>query len=354
MLRLIAFSLEPSDALAGLLRLRAAAEAGRWPTDVSGRFRAAIDREFDRLEACVRAVGVCYSELEERGVAAIDRVPQSRFSDVDGALHLAACTTEVAIDLDHVRVAVDRGERAVRDSGVRLATALRHLLWYAVHSDLLVCPRFLLNDAEVSPERGLDLVDAYLASAWRGLDPPQPPAPPREARISDRHERLDAVPAEATALPFRESTAMFPHPVGDAHVDLLGDTGEALTAFGDERTRPGQSLDPEVRALLATAHTSVAPPADFFEEVPVVAVRRRPVVESARESYPSQVYDELTEDGAYFIEETGIPWPCTQEELRAAGTSLAMGASAGDPRSLRARNERLERGFSELWRRLSR
>ena len=166
MSRPLAFALEPSDVFLALLRLQAASEAGRWPTSVSPRFAASLAREFAELEPAVRAIGVCYVELEARRVAEIDRAAQSRFADIDCALHLAACAIDVALELDHVRVALERGDRAVRENGRLLANALRQLLWYAVHTDLLVCSRMMVGSAEVSPDRVLEHVDSYLAGAW--------------------------------------------------------------------------------------------------------------------------------------------------------------------------------------------
>ena len=68
MSRHLAVSLEPSDAFLALLRLKAASEVGRWPAQLSGRFRASLDREFASLESAVRTLGVCYADLEERGI----------------------------------------------------------------------------------------------------------------------------------------------------------------------------------------------------------------------------------------------------------------------------------------------
>ena len=116
MSRHLAVSLEPSDAFLALLRLKAASEVGRWPAQLSGRFRASLEREFASLESAVRTLGVCYADLEERGIATVDRTAHSRFGDIDSAIHLGACPIGVSVDLDHLKVALERGDRGTRAS----------------------------------------------------------------------------------------------------------------------------------------------------------------------------------------------------------------------------------------------
>lgn len=325
MARLLTFGLEPSDVLSGLLRLRAAIDAGRWPHDVSPKLRGAIDREFARLEECVRALGLCYAELEERRVADINRAPQSRFTDVDGALHLPACSLEVAMDLDHLRMAVDRGDRPVRESAASLATALRHLLWYIVHSDLLVCPRMLLSGADVNPERVLTFIDVFLGGAWRPGLPPDPPMPAHEPKVGE-HGSLPGLEAPGL-LPLSESTAVF-RPQGHGDLDTA-DEHALLVAVANESTQSeglydegdGAGDDPHRR--LGDDHGG-----------------------STRQFRSSDV---LSDDALFFLDQSGTPWPCDVGRLTAARASLVVRTPSEDyEASGRAWVDRVERGFAEL------
>ncbi|MFO0603683.1 MAG: hypothetical protein U0324_10945 [Polyangiales bacterium] len=357
MARPLAFALEPSDVFLALLRLRAAAEAGRWPVGVSARFAAAAGREFAGLEPCVRAIGVCYSELEARRVAVVDRAPQSRFADVDGALHLAACSIDVALELDHVRVAVDRGDRAVRDNGRLLASALRQLLWYAVHSDLLVCSRMMLGGAETSPDRVLEYVDSYLASAWPPGAAPEPPAP-GAVDADDEHEPIAAHPPEHTALPFHESTAVF-HPDRQSgapgFVDLLGDTGtaDAFDRASVEPTSPSGLLDPDVRAKLAAGRGD-GPEHFALGDDAESGAWRRSILDGVTPSRKlSAALDALSDDALFFLETSGTRWPCDHASLQAARAVLLARVPRGeapvDARGVtRAWSDRVERGYDEL------
>jgi hypothetical protein len=356
MARPLAFALEPSDVLLALLRIRAAAEAGRWPIGVSARFAAATSREFASLEPCVRAIGVCYSELEARRVAVVDRTPQSRFSDIDGALHLAACSVDVALELEHVRVAVDRGDRAVRENGRLLASALRQLLWYAVQSDLLVCARMILGGAEVSPDRVLEYVDSYLASAWHPGAAPVPPAPGGADDVD--HAPIADHDPEHTALPFHESTAVF-HPDRQSgapgFVDLLADTGTAadFERASVEPTSPSTVLDPELRAKLAASRG--APPEHFsLDDDAASGAWRRSILDGVTPARKVvTAVSALSDDALFFLEASSARWPCDLGALQAARAVLLArgprGDTLGDPRGItRAWIERVERGYEEL------
>lgn len=357
--RALAFALEPSDVLLALLRIRAAMEAGRWPTGISTRFRTATDREFSLIEPCVRTIGVCYSELEDRGVASLDREPQSRFSDIDGALHLAACSIDVALDLDPLRMAVARGDRTVRETASRLAQALRQLLWYAVHSDMLVCSRMVFNDADLAPERALEFVDAYLEGAWRPGAPPEPPSPIRET-ATDEHEPIAARPSERTGLPFVEPTAVFRPQASNSFVDLLAETGGEERTLGTDHTRPSGMLPPDVRALLSNARTVSAYPDAFFEtssDQTATAPRRSILENVVTEARAAATLDALSDDAMYFLEVSGAPWPCDPERLHAARAALmsrAAKAEGTDGRAMRGWIDRAERGYAELRRLVSR
>jgi hypothetical protein len=358
MARSLAFALEPSDVFLALLRIRAAAEAGRWPVGISPRFASATSREFAALEPCVRAIGVCYSELEARRVAVVDRTPQSRFSDIDGALHLAACSIDVALELDHVRVAVERGDRAVRENGRLLASALRQLLWYAVQSDLLVCSRMILSGAEVSPDRVLEYIDSYLASAWHPGAPPEPPTPGLPTAESD-HAPIATSVTEHTALPFHESTEVFraERPSGQpGFVDLLGDTGtgEDFHRASVEPTSPSKMLDPEVRARLAASRGASLPEHFTLDDDAASGAWRRSILEGVTPSRrPAPTLSALSDDALFFLEASGARWPCDLGNLQAARailmTQAPRGDANGDPRGItRAWSERVERGYDEL------
>lgn len=354
MARMLSFAIEPSDVLLALLRLRASAEAGRWPRDVSARFRAATEREFQRLEPCVRAIGVCYVELEERSVAELDRRPQSRFADVDGALHLGACSIEIGVDLDHLRMAVDRGDASVRESAATLATALRNVLWYAVHSDLLVCPLALLGGSDVGPERALVFVDAYLAGAWSHSRPPDPPLPldPIVAEITRASHSLDD---DHPRLPFSEATAVF-KPMADGSVPDLEDQ-PPLAAIGDEHTSPADSARSTSHAHLVAAHPEVGLLDDDGNLTAGMHPRLR--VDVDQYTLPGKLaLDVLPPDALFFLDQSGAPWPCNARQLSAARAGLmertpAPGADARQNAAARAWVERVERGFSELRQRLS-
>ena len=177
MRRSLELDLEACDALLGLLRLHAASEVHRWPAHLSGVLMSAVADEMDRVEATVRTLGMAYEHLESRGVATLDRTPQSRFSDVDKAFHLVACPVALDLDLDALRVALERGDAETREEAVRLSHALRTVIASVAESELLVCRRLLLAGAEQPTDRVLRFVDAYLASAWPVGSKPQASLP---------------------------------------------------------------------------------------------------------------------------------------------------------------------------------
>ena len=352
MARMLSLAIEPSDVLLGLLRLRASSESGRWPRGVSARFRAASEREFVRLEPCVRAIGVCYASLEERSVAELDRRPQSRFADVDGALHLAACSIEIGVDLDHLRMAVDRGDPEVHDSAASLADALRSVLWYAVHSDLLVCPLAHLGGADVGPDRALVFVDAYLSGAWPNARPPDPPLPnePHGADSARAPPALD----DRAPLPFTESTAVFKQSPSQGAPGLHDQP--PLEIVGDELTAPADVLGADGRAHLAAAYLDAL---DALDADDAYSRSMHPRLHGDQYTIPGRALpDVLPPDALFFLDESGAPWPCNARQLSAARAMLivrtpAPGADARQSAAARAWIERVERGFAELRQRLS-
>lgn len=177
MRRALVIEIEACDALLGLLRVHAAAEVHRWPSHLSGGLALAVDEEMERLEPIVRELGTAYQCLEDHAVALIDRTPQSRFSDVDGAFHLVACPISIDIDLDPLRIALERGDQPTRDGAVEIATALRTVVASLARSELLVYHKLVLAGAEQPSDRILRFVDAYLATAWAGVSAPEPALP---------------------------------------------------------------------------------------------------------------------------------------------------------------------------------
>lgn len=350
--RMLSIAIEPSDVLLALLRLRASSEAGRWPRGVSKRFMASTEREFVRIEPCVRAIGVCYAALEERSVAELDRRPQSRFADVDGALHLAACAIEIGVDLDHLRMAVERGDAEVHDSAASLAGALRSVLWYAVHSDLLVCPLALLGGADVGPDRALVFVDAYLAGAWLHARPPDPPLPHELPAVDS--QRAPIALDDHAPLPFTESTAVFKQSHSQDPPSI--DDQPHLASVGDELTAPADVLGPDGRAHLAAAyqdHESLDADDGFSR-----SLHPRLRAEGDQYTIPGRALDVLPPDALFFLDQSGAPWPCNARQLSAARAVLivrtpAPGADARQSAAARAWIERVERGFAELRQRLS-
>ena len=177
MKRALEIDIEACDALLGLLRIHAAAEVHRWPSHLSGGLALAVDEEMERLEPVVRDLGMGYECLENHAVATINRTPQSRFSDVDGAFHLVACPVSIDVDLDPLRMALERGDQATRDEATKVAGALRTVVASLARSELLVCHKLCLAGAEQPAERVLRFVDTYLASAWVNSTAPEPALP---------------------------------------------------------------------------------------------------------------------------------------------------------------------------------
>jgi hypothetical protein len=171
MKRALHMEIEPCDALLGLLRVHAAAEVNRWPAHLSGALSVAVEHEMQRLDPIVRNLGVSYECLEARAVATLDRRPLSRFSDVDGAFHLVACPIVILIDLDPLRMALDRGDAPTRDGAVQVADALRTVVASIARSELLVCHKLFLAGVEQPADRVLRFIDAFLANAWPTAGP---------------------------------------------------------------------------------------------------------------------------------------------------------------------------------------
>jgi hypothetical protein len=209
MRRALEIDIEACDALLGLLRIHAAAEVQRWPSHLSGGLALAVDEEMERLEPVVRDLGMGYECLENHAVATINRTPQSRFSDVDGAFHLVACPVSINVDLDPLRMALERGDQATRDEATKVAGALRTVVASLARSELLVCHKLCLAGAEQPAERVLRFVDSYLASAWVNTSAPEPALPSMlpVAVAYDPHPSLaaPAVPGRFAA----ESTEVF-------------------------------------------------------------------------------------------------------------------------------------------------
>lgn len=222
MSRILDLQLEPSDAFGALLRAKAAAESGRWPQELSTRLRAVIDAEFVHLEAAVATLGRHYSTLEARGLAELDRSGLSRFEDINNALHLVALPITLAVDLVALQMAVTRGDAATRESTTALCVAVRQLLWYAAHSDLLVCASLSLAGAEMPPQKAIQFVDAVFGVAWRGTSAPEPPDP-RKAFGQGGFERETMTPE--TPMPLvnplgGDATAMMRSPLPAAPDEL--------------------------------------------------------------------------------------------------------------------------------------
>lgn len=347
MARELTLSLEPADAVVGLLRLRAAQEAARWPTELSSRIRAAVDREFAQLEPFVRVVGVCYEKLEERGVARVDRSPPSRFDDVNNAMHLASCPTSVSLDLEHLRLALERGDAPARESAGILATSLRMLLWYLVRTDLLVCPRLTLQGADQPPERALRFVDAFLSAAWRPGAPPDPPLVLRadQSGVDDVQDLTGLGAADLARLaegaePNAEPTAIFAALVPDA-VSTSAATQEL------HRLRIGTELTPPIQrsplrgpqGAIATGDDDVALPDSRTVHsflAPELDVR------GATVRFPGEAL--LSEDARFLLGHLGLPWPCDLATLEDAWREL----EASQPDSPREWQIRWARGRADL------
>lgn len=209
MRRALEMEIEACDALLGLLRIHAAAEVHRWPAHLSGGLALAVDEEMERLEPIVRTLGMSYECLEAHAVAVIDRTTQSRFADVDGAFHLVACPVKVDVDLDPLRVALDRGDKVTREGATQVADALRTIVASLARSELLVYQKLALAGAEQPPDRILRFVDAYLANAWMQSPAPEPSLPSM-LPVAVGYERrpslaVPAAPGHAVA----ESTQVF-------------------------------------------------------------------------------------------------------------------------------------------------
>lgn len=359
MSRHLAVSLEPSDAFLALLRLKAASEVGRWPAQLSGRFRASLDREFASLESAVRTLGVCYADLEERGIATVDRTAHSRFGDIDSAIHLGACPIGVSVDLDHLKVALERGDRGTRASMASLASSLRMALWYAVRTDLLVCTHLQRSGEDLTPDAALRFVDAYLSAAWAGGDAPQPPLPlaelgPELTAAGGLH--TPSPPPSDALLPHQESTAVFkleslngldpelfadapavsPGSMATLEMDRLSLTATELAQMGIPRPAPA-----------VTRPASLAPPP------PPGSVSFAELDGAALPTLQLKVTDVLSEDAQFFLAQSGARWPCEASELDSAHRQLTERIRRESPRGVDPAMasrwvDKLSRGYDEL------
>ncbi len=386
--RVLAFAIEPADAFVGVLRMKAVAEAGRWPPELSRAFRGSIDAEFRRMEDIVRTVGLCYADLEESGVAEVNRSPQSRFDDIDGALHLCACAVSVALDLDHLRMAADHGDRVARDSAVGLASSLRSVLWYLVRTELFVCTRMALGGRDLPPERVLEFVDAYLAAAWREVPISDPPAPEGEREGGTRTgtvEHQEPTPGGRT-VDFASNTAVFapderdsepptrPPPSPDVTAPILSpfaalsEDARFFLFQADIREKDWPvhraTLLAARRTVLRRLHPDTAGPhaegmygaaergaAEVLQLLAAQEAAAGPGEgrSDAGATVQIRASDLLTEEARYFLDQAGMAWPGDAPKLDAARGALAE-VAAGDP----ARTARLERGYEDLCRMLAR
>lgn len=372
MSRLLAFALEPSDALLALLRLKATSEAGRWPAQLSGRFRAALEREFASMEGAVRTLGACYADLEERGIAAVARAAHSRFGDIDAAMHLGSYPIEVAVDLDHLKVALERGDVATRQSTAGLATSLRMILWYAVRTDLLLCTRLQRSGEDLTPDAALRFVDGYLVAAWKGAEPPQPPLPSRDA-LGDNgavfHTPVPISGGPLDALPGQESTAVFnadtlganaleylqAEPVSQAA--LVTAEMERLSLTHADFDRFGAPRAPGFPAELLASHVTPRP---FSLVTPKRDEADHGRVPSFAEMDPTSLptlqisaSSVLSDDARFFLAQSGARWPCDATELASAHHLLTERLRQSPPAGLDNAMidrwaARLDRGYDEL------
>lgn len=341
MTRSLELLLEPADAFSAMLRLKAALEAGRCPPELSMPFRAATEAEFAHLEPAVRTLGVCLAQLEECGIAALDRSALSRFADINNALHLVALPAAVTVDIDAVRMALDRGDPSTQAQAATVATAVRALLWYAAHTDLLVCTQVVLASAEVPPDRALRFVDAHWAGAWSPGHPPLPPDP-RRARTPSVHPPLDPRASVTPAAPLPlvkpiapsgpgESTAVMRSPLPERVAEP--DAAAAMEYLGREHTAPSVGVEQLLDTLPTGRRAALA------QEV------------SSGATMQMQATDILGDDARLFLTASGAPWPCDLDTLEQAHRALGGPgrAGAGLPASERAvLRPRLERGYAEL------
>ncbi len=349
-------SLEPSDAFLALLRLKAASEVGRWPAQLSGRFRASLDREFASLESAVRTLGVCYADLEERGIAAVDRAAHSRFGDIDSAIHLGACPIAVSVDLDHLKVALERGDRGTRASMASLASSLRMALWYAVRTDLLVCTQLQRSGEDLTPDAALRFVDAYLSAAWAGGDAPQPPLPSPELGAAGGLHTPSA-PASDSLPPHQESTAVFKlESLGSLDPELFAEAPSmgpgAMATLEMDRL----SLSATEIAQMGIARPAPSPiprPSSLAPPPPPGAVGFADLDGAALPTLQLKLTDVLSEDAQFFLAQSGARWPCEASELDSAHRQLTEQIRRESPRGVDPAMasrwvDKLSRGYDEL------
>ena len=361
MTRPLAMIVEPSDALMGLLRMKAAAEAGRWPLDLSMRLRGTVEAEVQRLSELVEGVGVCIQHAEAHGVARVDRRPQSRFSDVDGALHLMACAFEVNVDLDNIKLALERGDGPTREGAQHLAASIRRLLLALVRSDLLNCPRLLLSGVEQPPDRALRFYDAYLARAWEGGALPELPLPRRDRGPGSIRPPASLAPEPGDVVLPLVTPAMPPvDPAAGSVEDLAAaatvNTEVGAVALGVDRT-PYSLLSPLRRTPRPDPWGDVADRETLTHEQ-IRIERHAPLGDLTEGLGGSTVQirssDILSEDARFFILTSGVTWPCDAAALDAARARLFSSIDTppdgvDDPGTAVLRQRRLDRGYDELY-----
>jgi hypothetical protein len=356
MSRHLAMSLEPSDAFLALLRLKAASEVGRWPAQLSGRFRASLDREFASLESAVRTLGVCYADLEERGIATVDRAAHSRFGDIDSAIHLGACPIAVSVDLDHLKVALERGDRGTRASMASLASSLRMALWYAVRTDLLVCTQLQRSGEDLTPDAALRFVDAYLSAAWAGGDAPQPPLPsPELGAAGGMH--TPSPPASDSLPPHQESTAVFKlESLGSLDPELFAEPPSMGPGSMATLEMDRLSLSATEIAQMGIARPAPSPlprPASLAPPPPPGAGGFVDLDGGALPTLQLKLTDVLSEDAQFFLAQSGARWPCDESELDSAHRQLTERILRESPRGVDPAKasrwvDKLSRGYDEL------
>lgn len=354
MARSLELNVEPADAFSALLRLKATMEAGRCPPELSTTFRQSVEAEFAHLEDAVRTLGVCLAQLEESGLASLDRGALSRFGDINNALHLVALPASLTVDLDVVRVALDRGDPDTRSQASTVATAVRALLWYASHTDLLICTQLILASAEVPPDRALRYVDAQWGAAWAPGPAPQPPDP-RRGRGGSGAGSLDLRSALTPAAPMPlvrpvspaslagESTAVMRSP--------LSEIPEALLPGLPGSQRP---LPPSPHPVGYLGREQTTPAVGLLQLLHELPTARRNALEAevaAGVTVQMKATEILSDDARLFLSATGAGWPCDLGALETAHRSLRARGSNGasiPPEQLEVLLPRLEQGYAEL------
>jgi len=351
MARSLELNVEPADAFSALLRLKASIEADRCPPEISPRFRQSVEAEFAHLEDAVRTLGVCLVQLEEHGLATLDRAALSRFADINNALHLVALPASVAVDLDVVRMALDRGDPDTQAQATAVATAVRALLWYAAHTDLLVCTQLVLASAEVPPDRALRYVDTQWVAAWAPGPAPEPPDP-RRARSSSHHAALDP---RASVTPAAPLPLVRPVGVASLGAESTAVMRSPLSEIPEAIGRDSQTTAPipaDSVSYLGREHT--APAVGIHPVIHEIATARRAAIDlgvSAGATLQMSATEILSDDARLFLSATGASWPCEVGALEKAHKALRVRGPQGvsiPTEQLEVLLPRLEKGYAEL------